>query len=56
LRSHLAAATTAIRQFSDDGLMEMRRRFVVAREPRTILRMLDAELQRRGCNERARTR
>jgi hypothetical protein len=55
-RSHLAAAATAIRQFSDDGLIEMRRRFVVAGEARTILQLLDAELQRRGCNERARTR
>ena len=44
----------AAREFNEAGLIEMRRRFAVAGEPRAILQLVDAEIQRRGGSARAR--
>lgn len=55
-RATLAAIATAARQFSDDGLQELRSRFVEECEHPMILRVINDELQRRGRSSRPRGR
>jgi hypothetical protein len=45
----LGALNAAVREFSPEGLEEMRRRFVAKREHAAVVRILEAELRRRDC-------
>jgi hypothetical protein len=46
-RAILATIASAVRQFSDDALQELRRRFVAEREHPLLLGVIDIELLRR---------
>ena len=43
----LAAVAAATKEFSDEGLMEMRRRFAAREESPALLNLIDRELRRR---------
>lgn len=48
-RALLSAINAAVREFSPEGLFELRRRLVVAGESAVVVALLESELQKRQC-------